>query len=269
MEEHEQEGKEIEADLERNAALAVTAGSNLWMGVKQREHRRREAQQRDYEAVLAAEWELLSMRREDGGDPSLLGTKDADQQWARTSDPNRVVAAYAIADHYAEKSQRMEGLRDNLAGTLTEYGLDPKEMLSLSPQQAAEQFRAARGASFESDPEQLEREAQNVTRVTEQAQDLDSESTDLAREADRALSDAEDAERDHAGVEANGTAEPRRNRALEVGSAGSGPAVVAAQYAATDHPTNPGQASAKAPDNARKPNRQAEKGRKRDRGGRS
>lgn len=277
MEEHEQEGKEIEADLERNAALAVTAGSNLWMGVKQREHRRREAQQRDYEAVLAAELLLLTGRRDDGEDLARVGQKDADQEWARTGDPDRVVEAYAIADHYAEKSDLLANMRDNIGGVLTEYGLDPKEMLQLAPEQAAEQFRAARESSLtESDPDQLDREALEVARTSEQAQDMDSESAELGRDADVAQSHAEAAAREHEDTASQadagepGGGEPQRDRSQQVATAGTGPAVAAATYAATDHPTDPGKAAGKAPDRGQKPrSHHPGKGRKRGHGGRT
>lgn len=284
MDEHEQESRELETHMERALAVAIAHGSSVleaWAKLSaKRQAQREHPGLRTFDvdagstevAVRAREdlaagrgdanfWrnapisELIDRIRESGIEPSRLGEPAHDRHWAERATGEEAMSLYGYAARYADQSAVAASVRDNIAGVIAEYGLDPKEMLSMSPDQAAETYTQARAEHYA--PEQnptmtadgidaTDRDGAQVANLVGQAQAADAEAQSAAGQADTAFVAAEHAgagwESDFAPQQPDWNEQP--SRAQRVSTASTGLAARSASTAARDHPTNPRAATA-------------------------
>lgn len=306
MDEHEQESRELENHMERALAVAIAHGSSVleaWAKLSaKRQAQREHPGLRTFDAPLKAStevalraredlaagrkdatfWrnapisELMDRMRETGIEPTKLGEPGHDRHWAERAPGEEAMSLYSYAARYADQSAVAASVRDNIAGLITEYGLDPKEMLSMSPDQAAETYTQARAEHYA--PEQnptmtadgsdaTDRDGAQVANLVGQAQAADTEAQAAAGQADTAFAAAEHAgagwESDFAPQQPDWNEQP--SRAQRVSTSSAGPAARSASTAARDHPTNPRAATATA-GNGPKARRSSGTGANRERG---
>ncbi|MCF3940641.1 hypothetical protein [Gordonia tangerina] len=288
MSEHEQESRELEQNMERALAVAIAHGSSViqsWAQLAARRAARRNqlghhamptgetAEQiaASAHAVQQRARGELALGRHDANfwreaspedlvdkirtdyriDPARLGHRDHDRAWAERAKGDEVMGLLAVAGRYADDSAVAAGVRDNLTDLLAEYGLDPDELMRMTPQQAAERYVQSRAEywapaqppTMTSDGrDATDRKGAQVAALLSGAQAAD----DRAAIADRnstahlELADSLDASTPQAAGYT--TAEPTRSE--RVAQASTTPAGQAAARAARDHPTNPRAATA-------------------------
>ncbi|MAU80864.1 MAG: hypothetical protein CME34_03135 [Gordonia sp.] len=279
MSEHEQESRELEQHMERALAVAIAHSSSLiqsWAQLAAKRAARRAQQGQDLGAMPAPDtaehiaasahavqqrargdlavgrgdanfWrqaspeELLDKIRTDYRiDPARLGARDHDRGWAERAKGDEVVGLLAVAGRYADDSAVAAGVRDNLAGLIAEYGLDPDELMGMSPQQAAECYVQSRAEYWA--PQQpptmtsdgrdaIDREGAQVAALLSGAQAADERAALAADMSDSAAAQADTI-----------STEPS-TRAQRVAASSHTSAGKAAATAARDHPTNPRMAT--------------------------
>lgn len=190
------------------------------------------------------------MRTQHGIDVDRIGQREYDPRWVDRANPGDVVEFLRAADRDADSAAEAAQIRDNLMERLREYGLDPEEVLTGTPDQAAETLREHRDAFFTpSSGDDTERDAAEVGALVDRAQRADRDSETFAARADKSL--------DAAGA---------ASRSDKVAASSTGLPADAAILAARDHPTNPRQAATSAAKQAPKAKAAAGRGADRERG---
>ena len=284
MSEHEQESRELEQNMERALAVAIAHGSSLiqsWAQLAAKRAARRNQLGHDHGAMPSGETAEhiaasahavqqrargdLALGRQDANfwrqaspeelvdkirtdyriDPVRLGHREHDRAWAERAKGDEVMGLLAVAGRYADDSAVAAGVRDNLTDLIADYGLDPDELMRMTPEQAADRYVQSRAEYWAPDQpptmtsdgrDATDREGAQVAALLRGAQAAD----DRAAVADRnstahlELADSLAASTPEAGAT---TAEP--TRAERVAQASTTPAGQAAARAARDHPTNP------------------------------
>lgn len=287
MDEHEQETRELENHMERALAVAIAHGSSVieaWAKLSAKRQAQREhpgLRTFDLEAPAAAStavalraredlaagrqdanfWrnapisELLDRIRESGIEPTRLGDPTHDRYWAERAPGADAMSLYSYAQRYADQSAVAANVRDNIAGLLAEYGLDPDDMLAMSPRQAAEAYTQARAEHYAPDQhptmttdgtDATDRDGAQVARLVAEAQTADAEAVYAAGQAETATAAAGQAEVLHGDVVAGDRGPQQPSRAQQVRATSNSGAGRSAATAARDHPTNPRAATATA-----------------------
>lgn len=290
MEEHENEERELTSGMERSLAASIAAAAALIESFQRRRARRdRDAArhltageggdsttdtsetvkeqvdiQASARAALAAGredsefWRTAPMEllheqiiAEHGIDPRRVGEFGTDQQWITQAPGPEILAVYADADRWAERSDAAKAVRDNIAAELSSYGLSIDELAQQPRGAAAEQIHTARAEYWaqrgydpqgtEAEQADADRDGQHVEQLLTDAAAAEQRSGDFAGRSaeleglgDRLSADA--ARPATAAVGLDKTATRSEQVAAQRGDTSAGRA---AATAAIDHPTHP------------------------------
>ncbi|GAB93456.1 hypothetical protein [Gordonia rhizosphera] len=290
MSEHEQESRELEQNMERALAVAIAHSSSLiqsWAQLAAKRAARRSQHGHDHAAMPSGDiaehiahsayavqqrargdlavgrhdahfWrqaspeELLDKIRTDYRiDPTRLGHREHDRAWAERAKGDEVLGLLAVAGRYADESAVAAGVRDNLADLIADYGLDPDELMHMTPEQAADRYVQSRAEYWAPDQpptmtsdgrDATDREGAQVAALLSSAQAADERAIDADHDSITHLELADTLDVSTPDAAGYTTAEP--TRAERVAQASTTPAGQAAARAARDHPTNPRAAAA-------------------------